>query len=179
MSKEKELVPDALWQQVVELLPAHPDHPDGGNDFAGDRLCLRGIIFVLNTGIGWQDLPTECFGVSGSTCWRRMRDWTAAGVWSRLHELILQHLDKAHGFDGSTAVIDSASVRAVKGGATPAPTRPIAALAHDGMRCSTTVDGAIDGDMFVAFCEQVLTPTLREGDVVVMDNLSSHKVAGG
>ncbi len=45
-------------------------------------------------------------------------------------------------------------------------------------RRSTAVDGAIDGDMFVAFCEQVLTPTLREGDVVVMDNLSSHKVAG-
>ena len=122
----KELVPDALWQEVAGLLPPHPEHPNGGNDFVDDRRCLRGIIFVLNTGIGWQDLPTECFGVSGSTCYRRMRGWTAAGVWAGLHRLILQHLGQAGGFDGKTAAIDSASVRAVKGGATPHPTPRIA-----------------------------------------------------
>ena len=51
----------------------------------------------------------------------------------------------------------------------------IAALDHRGMRCSMTVDGAVNRDVFEAFVEQVLTPTLRAGDVVVMDNLSSHK----
>jgi transposase len=51
----------------------------------------------------------------------------------------------------------------------------IAALDHQGIRCSTTVDGAVNGDVFAAFVEQVLVPTLRPGDVVVMDNLSSHK----
>ena len=40
------------------------------------------------------------------------------------------------------------------------------------------VDGAINGELFLAYVEQVLLPTLREGDIVVMDNLSSHKVAG-
>ena len=54
----------------------------------------------------------------------------------------------------------------------------IAALDHQGMRCSATVDGAIDGDLFVAFCQQVLVPTLRQGDLVILDNLSVHKVAG-
>ncbi len=39
-------------------------------------------------------------------------------------------------------------------------------------------DGAIDGQMFLAYVEQVLVPTLREGDVVIMGNLGSHKVAG-
>lgn len=54
----------------------------------------------------------------------------------------------------------------------------IAALDIQGIRCSTTVDGAINGDMFVAFCQQVLAATLQPGDLVVMDNLSAHKVAG-
>lgn len=51
----------------------------------------------------------------------------------------------------------------------------IAALGMTGMRCSTVVDGAVNGDVFEAFVEQVLVPELRSGDVVIMDNLSSHK----
>lgn len=51
----------------------------------------------------------------------------------------------------------------------------IAALGIDGIRCSTVVDGAINGDVFEAFVRHVLLPELRPGDVVVMDNLSSHK----
>jgi transposase len=51
----------------------------------------------------------------------------------------------------------------------------IAALDHRGIRCSTTIDGPINADVFDAFIEQVLTPTLRRGDLVIMDNLSSHK----
>ena len=51
----------------------------------------------------------------------------------------------------------------------------IAALGLEGMRCSTVVDGAINRDVFEAFVEHVLVPELRAGDVVVMDNLSSHK----
>ena len=51
----------------------------------------------------------------------------------------------------------------------------IAALGSSGMRCSTVVDGAVNGDVFEAFVEQVLVPELRSGDVVIMDNLSSHK----
>lgn len=51
----------------------------------------------------------------------------------------------------------------------------IAALSLEGIRCSTVVDGAVNGDIFEAFVEHVLVPALRPGDVVVMDNLSSHK----
>lgn len=51
----------------------------------------------------------------------------------------------------------------------------IAALGIEGMRCSTVVDGAVNGDVFEAFIEQVLVPQLKRGDIVVMDNLSSHK----
>ena len=52
----------------------------------------------------------------------------------------------------------------------------IAALDHQGMRCATTVDGAVNGEVFVAFVQQVLIATLKRGDIVVMDNLSAHKV---
>ena len=116
-----ELLPDSLWERVAPLLPAHPAHPKGGCEFRDDRLCLRGLIFILKTGIQYQLLPTECFGVSGSTCWRRMRDWTAAGVWPELHRLLVLELEQQGGLDLSAAVVDSASLRAQKGGVTPAP----------------------------------------------------------
>lgn len=53
----------------------------------------------------------------------------------------------------------------------------IAALGIEGMRCSTVVDGPINADVFESFVEQVLVPELGPGDIVVMDNLSSHKRA--
>ena len=53
----------------------------------------------------------------------------------------------------------------------------IAALDSQGMRCSTVVDGPVNGDIFEAFIEHVLVPKLKPGDVVIMDNLSSHKRA--
>jgi len=53
----------------------------------------------------------------------------------------------------------------------------VAALRADGLAAPMVVDGAMNGDLFVAYAEQVLAPTLRSGDVVVMDNLSSHKRA--
>lgn len=53
----------------------------------------------------------------------------------------------------------------------------IAALGGEGVGCSTLVDGPVNADIFEAFIEQVLVPQLRQGDVVVMDNLSSHKRA--
>lgn len=51
----------------------------------------------------------------------------------------------------------------------------VAALGHAGMRCSMTLDGPVNRDAFEAFVQKVLVPTLCAGDVVVMDNLSSHK----
>ena len=118
-----ELLPDDLWNQVQPVLPPHPDHPEGGRAFIDDRVCLTSIIFILRSGIPWQMLPTECVGVSGSTCWRRLHDWSRSGVWPRLHHLLLNRLGRLGQVDLSAAVIDSASVRAVLGGRTPAPAR--------------------------------------------------------
>lgn len=54
----------------------------------------------------------------------------------------------------------------------------IAALDHRGMRCSMVNDGGVNGDVFQSFVDRVLVPALQPGDIVVMDNLSSHKIAG-
>ena len=54
----------------------------------------------------------------------------------------------------------------------------LGAMSLSGMIATMTIEEATDADIFLAYVEQVLAPTLKPGDVVVMDNLSSHKVAG-
>lgn len=54
----------------------------------------------------------------------------------------------------------------------------VGALRSDGLFAPLVVDGAMTGDIFCAWVEQQLAPTLRPGDIVVMDNLPAHKVAG-
>ncbi len=87
----KPLVSDALWAAIEPLLPPEPAKPKGGRPRVDDRAGLAGIIFVLRSGIPWEMLPAE-IGCSGMTCWRRLRDWQAAGVWTRLHRILLERL---------------------------------------------------------------------------------------
>lgn len=81
-----------------------------------NRATLNGILFVLKTGIRWNHLPTQFGFGSGATYWRRLRDWHEAGVWDRLHELLLAKLRPADQIDFSRAAVDSSSVRAVGAG---------------------------------------------------------------
>lgn len=110
------LVSDELWAAVGPLLPEEPPKPKGGRPRCDDRRALEGIVFVLWSGIGWERLPREAFGCSGMTCWRRLRDWHAAGVLGRLHRVLLEKLAGADALDWGRASIDSASI-AAKGGA--------------------------------------------------------------
>ena len=112
----KPLLGDDLWELVEPLLPPEPAKPKGGRPRIGDRQVLTGILFVLKTGIPWEDLPQEMGCGSGMTCWRRLRDWQEAGVWERIHLRCLERLQAAGCLDWSRAVVDSASVRAVLGG---------------------------------------------------------------
>jgi len=80
-----------------------------------NRVALEGILYVLKTGISWLDLPTN-FGCSGMTCWRRLRDWQACGVWDSLHALLLKELRGTDKIDWNRVVIDSTHVRALGGG---------------------------------------------------------------
>ena len=58
-----------------------------------DQEVLCGILYVLHTGIQWEYLPQDLGFGSGMTCWRRLRDWNEAGVWQRLHEVLLAELN--------------------------------------------------------------------------------------
>lgn len=145
------LVSDALWERVEPLLPPPIPHPQGGRPPLPNRAALTGILFVLKTGIPWEDLPQEMGCGSGMTCWRRLRDWQAAGVWDRLHRLLLAELRAVDKLDFSRAAIDSSSVRAVGGGEKtgPNPTdrRKLGSKHHvltdaNGVPLKTTLTGA-------------------------------------
>ena len=123
----KPLLPDGLWEIIEPLLPPQVPSPKGGRPPVPHRAALTGILFVLKTGIGWEDLPAEMGCGSGMTCWRRLRDWQLDGTWDKVHAVLLERLDEAGRIDWSRAAIDSSSVRAVFGGSVSARTPPIAA----------------------------------------------------
>ena len=103
--------------RIEPLLPVvvrNRQHP--GRKRLDSRKVLCGILFVLYTGIRWEFLPQELGFGSGMTCWRRLRDWNEAGVWQRLHELLLAELRAADLLDFSRAAVDSSHLRAMKGG---------------------------------------------------------------
>ena len=89
------LVSDELWELIEPLIPKVPRrHRFPGRKRIDDRKVLTGILFVLQTGIPWEYLPQEMGCGSGMTCWRRLREWQQAGVWQRLHELLLAKLQR-------------------------------------------------------------------------------------
>jgi transposase len=121
----KLLVPDELWELVEPILPKHPYIPGIGKPRVPDRVCLTGIIFVLKTGTPWEDFPQE-MGCCGMTLWNRLEEWRQAGVWERLHRLLLDKLRGADQIDFSRVIVDSSSVRAVHGGKKRDPAPSIA-----------------------------------------------------
>ena len=115
------LLPNALWELIEPLLPLPPSRRSGGRPRVSDRACLTGILFVLRSGIPWQMLPQELGCGSGMTCWRRLRDWQAEGVWDLMHFALLNWLSREGDIDWSRAIIDSCSVRAAYGGTQTGP----------------------------------------------------------
>lgn len=116
-SPPQRLVDDELWALVEPLIPPRPPAVNGrtGRPRVDDRAVLEGILFVLTTGIGWVTLPPELGCGSGVTCWRRLREWQDAGVWDRLHQVVLDRLGEHGVLDWSRAAVDSVSVRAKRG----------------------------------------------------------------
>ena len=123
MGMAKPLVPDDLWAAIEPLLPVERPKPRGGRPRLPDRAALTGIIFVLVTGSPWERLPVEMGCGSGMSCWRRLRDWQAAGVWRQLHRVLLERLQAADAIDWSRASLDSSSLGAKRGARTSGRTR--------------------------------------------------------
>jgi transposase len=125
----KPILDDQLWAMIQPLLPRpkrrRKRYP--GRKPIGQREALSAILFVLKTGLPWEHLPQELGWGSGMTAWRRLHAWQKKGVWKKIHAALLTRLQAADQIDWSRAVVDSSSVRAVRGGKKQAPTRPIAA----------------------------------------------------
>ena len=78
----KPILDDNLWRLIAPLLPAPKKRRFRfpGRKPIPNRAALTGILFVLKTGVPWEDLPKEMACGSGMTCWRRLRAWQKAGV---------------------------------------------------------------------------------------------------
>jgi transposase len=110
------VVSDELWELVEPLLPKRERRSRyPGRKRLSDREALSGILFVLHTGTAWMHLPQELGFGSGITCWRRLDEWQRAGVWERLHALLLKRLRAAGEIEWSRAVVDSSQIQAKKG----------------------------------------------------------------
>lgn len=125
--KRKKEVRAALWARIQPLLPMSTPSARGGRPRLDNERMLNGTVFVLHAGIPWEDLPQKLGFGSGMTCWRRLRDWQATGVWHRLHLLLLAELRGVGRLDFSRASMDGASVPSPRGAYTQALTPQIAA----------------------------------------------------
>ena len=129
------IVSDGFWVCVADELPrVERRFRYPGRKRLDDRAALQGILFVLYTGIAWRHLPLELGFGSGSTCYRRMVEWQQAGVWERVHALLLAELHAAGELEWSRAVADSSHVQAKKG----APRRARARLTEAETAPNTT-----------------------------------------
>jgi len=102
------LVSDTLWETISPLIPPEPPKPKGGAPRVPDRAAPAAHR------VG-QHRPRAMGCGRGLTCWRRLRDWQAAGVWERLHQALLDRLGRADALDWSRACVDRACIRAKRG----------------------------------------------------------------
>lgn len=119
----KLLVTDELWDRIQPLLPPPPQRRFRfpGRKPLDYRMILTGILFVLKTGIAWDDLPAELGCGCGKTCHHYLQRWHQAGVWRKLHALLLAELNGADEIDWSRALIDASFAKAPEGGEDTGP----------------------------------------------------------
>jgi transposase len=119
----KPLVSDALWERLQPLLPPPPERRARfpGRKPLDYRRVLTGILFVLKTGIAWDDLPADLGCGCGKTCRHYLCLWHQAGVWRQLHALLLAELNGADQIDWDRALIDASFAKAPEGGEDTGP----------------------------------------------------------
>ncbi len=119
----KPLVSDALWERLQPLLPPPPQRRFRfpGRKPLDYRQVLTGILFVLKTGMAWDDLPAELGLGCGKTCRHYLQHWYDSGVWQQLHQVLLTELDEADQIDWSRAAVDASMAKAPLGGEDTGP----------------------------------------------------------
>lgn len=97
-------ISEKQWERIKEILPAERK-AQGGRPAKDNRLMLNGIIYWLNTGIPWRDLP-ERFG-SWNSVYSRFYRWTKQCVWEKL----FQYLIEQDIVDETTLMLDSTTIK--------------------------------------------------------------------
>ena len=119
--KTPRVVTDAQWALIAPHRPEHPPSPKGGRPRADDRECLEGILWLLRTGARWQDIPVDL--PSGSTCWRRLREWAGEEVLQEIQAALVEELGELGQLDLEELLADATFIRAKKGVKTSARPR--------------------------------------------------------
>jgi transposase len=115
VSDVEKYCPDSLWHLAQPLLPEHPKrHQGGGRRRIDDRIALAAILYVLDSGCAWDELPAS-FPISSKTTHRRFTEWVGLGVMAAVHQATLDVLGAAGQIDWSRASVDTMHVRAVRG----------------------------------------------------------------
>jgi len=109
----KPFLSESQWVLIKDLFPTLPVSERGGRPRVDSRACLEGIIWVLKNGARWKDLPERY--PSPTTCWRRFRDWTEAGIWEEAWCRLLKKLDRRSLVHWSQAFGDGTFAPAKKG----------------------------------------------------------------
>lgn len=109
----KPFLKDKQWDLIADLFPHPPVSAKGGRPRIEPRACLEGILWVLKTGARWQDLPERY--PSPSTCHRRHREWTEAGIFTEAWRRLLHELDGLKQINWDEAIADGTFAPAKKG----------------------------------------------------------------
>jgi len=129
----KVLLTDEQWERIEPLLPQPKPSAKGGRRPIDNRRVPKGILWGLWTGAPWKEVPKQY--ASGSTCWRRLKQWEEQDVWLKAWRAFPAELDERGQLDWSECFADGSFAPAKKGGAASGP--PSGARARSGWWWST------------------------------------------
>ena len=112
--RTKRMLTDEHWDRIAHYFPEHPPSPKGGRPRVADRECLEGILWLVRTGARWQDIPVDL--PSGSTCWRRLQEWSSEEVLEDIQAILIEELHELGRVDFDELLADATFIRAKKGG---------------------------------------------------------------
>jgi transposase len=101
------------WSLIEDFFPEQKPGPEGGRPQASNRDCVEGIVWILISGAPWRFLP-KCYP-SDTTCWRRHKQWTEAGIWEKVWARLLQLLKRKGEIDLEETIADGTFSSAKKG----------------------------------------------------------------
>ena len=106
-------ITDSQWQEIQTIFNKPVGGIKGGRPRLDDRRAVNGILWVIENGAQWSQLP-KAYGAY-VTCWRRFKEWEASGVWADMWEVYLKSLSRREQIEWVLAFLDGNFVPGKKG----------------------------------------------------------------